>query len=149
MSTVHIRPATPDDLNLLMSTWLKGYRHGSPWARRLVDAVFYGNHHDIVTRIIQRSRCLVACDPGDQTFIAGYIVWEPAGPKPAVVHWCYVKKSLRRAGVAKALLTATGLPLDLTGCEVSHPTSMYFHGHDTPGLEDVLKATVNPYRWSN
>jgi hypothetical protein len=148
MSKVHIREAQPSDTNFLLSVWGRGYRFGSPVTRRMSDSVFYSNHMPYLHALIQRSRCLVACDPDEHDFIASILVWEDAtDTKPAVVHWVFTRKQLRLCGSAKALLKASGLPMDLAGVEVSHATSVWWHSATAAGLEDKFpNAVYNPYR---
>lgn len=137
-----IRPMEASDRSFVLATWLNNYKHESYFAARISDKVFFRHHHDVVERLLARSRVLIACDPGDANEIVGYIVWEPG-----VLHWCYVKKAFRQYGLGRALLTATDLPDDLSGVSITHATKMWFSTRkDGAGLEAKFPhAVYNPY----
>lgn len=152
-----IRPAVPDDVAFIADTWLEGYRHGSPWANRLTNQVFYSHHHPVVHALLARASVLAAVDSEDPQVIRGYVVWEPETPEGPALHWIYVSKAWRRLGIAARLLAATGLPPDLAGVNVTHPTFLWFAtrrvGADgevavpgRAGLEEMFPGAVhNPY----
>lgn len=152
-----IRPAEPDDVAFIVGTWIEGYRRGSPWAHRLTNHVFFRHHQPVIALLLARSLSIVACDPGDPRVIYGDLVYEPATPEGPAVHWAYVKKAMRRLGVARRLLEASGLPLDLAGVNVTHPTYTWFatrraagpgaqFSPGRAGLEELFpRAIHNPY----
>lgn len=151
-----VRPADPDDVQFVVGTWIEGYRHGSPWAHRLTDAVFFQHHQPVIASILERAFVIVACDAADPRVIYGDVVYEPITPEGPALHWVYVKKAFRRLGVARALLASTGLPFDLAGVNVTHPTYVWFATRrlrdgsvTTPGragLEEMFpRAIHNPY----
>lgn len=152
-----IRPAEPDDVGLVVDTWLEGYRRGSPWARRLTNDVFFAHHGPVVAALLGRSSVLCACDPGDRRVVYGYAVFEPSTPEGPAIHWVYVKKIMRRLGIGRRLLAATGLPPDLAGVNVTHPTYAWFATRRLDSSGDVAvpgrsgleehfpRAVHNPY----
>jgi GNAT superfamily N-acetyltransferase len=154
---VLLRPAGPDDVALVSETWLESYRNDSPWAHRLTDHVFFAHHQPAVAEILSRACAVVACDPADERVVYGTVVWEPATAEGPAVHWVYVKKALRRLGVARRLLAATGLPADLAGVNVTHPTYSWYATRrlgaggevlrpGRAGLEELFpRAVVNLY----
>ena len=137
-----IRPSEQSDYSFLIAAWLNNYRRESYFAARITDKVFFHHHHDIVERLLARSRVLVACVPDDPNEIIGYIVWEPG-----ILHWTYVKKAFRKLGVGAALLKATDLPDDLAGVSITHPTKLWFTTKQNGnGLEAKFPAAIhNPY----
>lgn len=155
--SLDIRLAEPSDVQFVVGTWIEGYRRGSPWAHRLRDRVFFRHHQPIIAALLERSEVLVACDQSDPRVIYGDIVYELSSPEGPAVHWVYVKKSLRRLGVAAHLLAATGLPQDLAGVNITHPTYAWFAtrriGSDgevavpgRSGLEERFPYAIhNPY----
>jgi len=119
----HIRPAVPGDLNFVLGTWTNSHWQESPWANRLRWPIYKRGHERIIRSLLARSHVLVAHEPGDENEILGYFVFEPQIP---AAHWCYVKPHFRKEGVARALLAHSGLPLDLTGVTITHPTRAWF-----------------------
>ena len=65
-----------------------------------------------------RVRTLVAVFEDDPSVIAGFVIFEPGWKD--VVHYLYVKASLRRYGIAKKLFLATGF--DPSTIVISHWT---------------------------
>lgn len=155
--SLDIRPAEADDVSFVVGTWVEGYRRGSPWAHRLRDHVFFRHHQPVIAEILSRAEVLVACDQSDPRVIYGDVVFELETPEGPAIHWIYVKKSLRRLGVGRRLLEATGLPVDLAGVNVTHPTYSWFAtrriGADgevsvpgRSGLEELFPQAIhNPY----
>jgi hypothetical protein len=121
VAPLSIRPGCGADHSFILATWLRSFRHGSPFARRLVDAVFYANHHPLVESLVARSTVSVATLEDDPNVILGYLVTEKQGPQH-VLHFAYVKKEFRRMRVLTQLLEESALPAELKGVDVSHPT---------------------------
>jgi hypothetical protein len=121
VAPVTVRKGTPRDEAFILATWLRSYKHGSMFARRITNDVFFTNHHPIVTDIVNRSDVLVAALEDDPGVILGYLVTEKQGPLREL-HFAYVKKEFRRMRVLSQLLEESCLPADLEGVEVSHAT---------------------------
>jgi hypothetical protein len=138
IATVVIRPASSSDEAFIMATWLRSFRHGSMFARRLTNDVFFTNHHPIVTDILARSDTLVAHLEADPDVIIGYLVTEGQ-----TLHFAYVKKLFRRMRVLTQLLDESHFPADMDGVEVSHATFdwLEFMAPKFPG------SRSNPYLW--
>lgn len=121
MIDVTIRAANTDDISFLMNSWLKSYRYGSWFTKRIRDSVYFKYHHQIVTGILSRGSCnvIVAVDPTDTYFILGYLVSEKFEDKN-IIHYAYVKDTFRGKGVGRKLIEASGL--DLNKCCFSHWT---------------------------
>lgn len=132
-----IRAGLEDDRDFILATWLRGYRHGSSFARRIRDGIFYRHHHPIATALLSRSNVLVAHDPEAPAVIYGYLVWEPGA-----VHWSYVKEDFRRYGIATALLYASSLPKNLKGIEITHGSDSWW----AHVQRKYPEAVYNPYR---
>jgi hypothetical protein len=136
-----IREGRLDDRGFVLSTWLKGYRYGSSFGRRIRNGIFFRNHHALAEEALSRSVVLVATLEDDPNVIVGYVVVEPG--EPSTIHWLHVKEPFRRNCVAVTLLGATGLPPDLKGVEYSHASD------DAFGFlqRRFPEATYNPYRF--
>jgi len=126
---VHIRPAIPDDHNLIWATWLENYKHSSSLGRRVRPDVYYAGQRKVIDHALKQGETLIASPLGDD-LIVGYLVHTNA----SVIQYCYVKQSFRRMGIGKALLTA------LPWKEFTHWTD------DCAGLMKKFPNVVyNPY----
>lgn len=104
MSLFNIRPATPNDANFIISSWLKRYRDAiSP--RLVTDKIYYSAQHQIIAAILQKptTEVFIACNAADEGQICGYVVGERL-PDLSMIHWVYVKNSFRKWGIATELL---------------------------------------------
>ena len=144
IAPVTVRPGTSQDEAFILATWLRSFRHGSMFARRLTNDVFFSNHHPIVTDILARAEIQMAVLEDDPGVIIGYLVTERQ-KDTWVLHFAYTKKDFRRMRVLSQLLEESHLPADLDGVEVSHATFdwLEFMAPKFPG------SRSNPYRWSN
>ena len=151
-----IRPADVGDVAFVCATWKNSHWRESPWASRLRWAVYAPQHERVIRRLLSRSSVLVACDPTDEAEILGDLVFEPSVP---AVHFAYVKPAFRRAGVATALVKASGLPEGLAGVRITHATRAWFSAPPLvkdgvtvrparPGIEDLCPGSIHdPYPW--
>lgn len=94
-----IRPALPEDISFIYSTWLNSFRVDSALGNSVSKTVYFGSYHSIVDRLLDESRVLVACLSDDPKVILGYLVSQSAN----VLHYCFVKEAFRRHGIASAL----------------------------------------------
>jgi hypothetical protein len=120
-----LRLGGPEDHPYVVSSWVESDRqHQGTWreAKARVRAILA--RRTVVLRI-----CHVE---GDLDAILGWAVLE-AG-KPVCVHYCYVRYSARKFGLARQLLGDVVAP-----CEYSHHSS-------TPGLKIPEGWTHNPQR---
>ncbi len=104
---VSVRVGTPEDLNFVFATWLRNYRHGSQFAKKISNDVFYRWHHKVIERIIERGAQIRIVHPaGDPGTILGYSCIELFEERP-LVHFIYIKKAWRGMGLAKKLIWET------------------------------------------
>lgn len=85
------------DLEFILDSWLRSHRD-SAWAK-FAGATYQRGHDSLIKRLLTRSAVLVACYEGDPNTILGWSVTDGD-----VVHYVYVKKPLRRQGIARMLL---------------------------------------------
>ena len=97
------RPVTDSDIAFVFNSWLKSYRSTGTLCKKVVNTVYYENHHKILQKIMQRATCIVACDPEDPGKIYGYIVGEYIS-NVFVLHYVYVKHTFRKFGIGTYLL---------------------------------------------
>jgi hypothetical protein len=112
--TPTLRPAVPDDLGFIFSTWLKHYKQHSHLTRDVTNKVFFVRYHRIIERLLARSLTVVAHPDGKPSVILGYSVMEPP-----IIHWVYVKGPWRRFGIGRLLLGGQ----NLDGCTFTHWTN--------------------------
>ena len=96
-ATVSVRVALPDDRAFCMHSWREILK------QRL---------HEIVRGKYEGSEVRVAYDEADPDCIVGFAVY--SGP---ILHMVYVRKELRRLGIARVLLE----PLDIEFYSLSSP----------------------------
>lgn len=138
----HIRAGTPADVAFVLGNWLNNHRRESPWAHRVTDDVYFGEYRPIIVALVQQSQVLVA--HADDGSLLGEIVFQPETPMGPACHWVYVLKPFRKLGIGRALLEASGLPLDLAGVRITHPTRSWFTTKATgAGLEERFKAAIH------
>jgi len=94
-----IRNAEPTDMNLIISTYLKGAKYGSDYFKAIDEETFYQNYGSFVENRVRNANVIVCCLEEDADVIVGYLVHR--GP---VIDWLYVKTAFRRQGVANSLL---------------------------------------------
>jgi len=105
-----IRPALPDDMRFVTSSWLKSFANSdfarllTPneiWERHEASDAYYDAERIIIAACLERSVTLIADTPG---MIDGWLVCEPG-----ILHYAYVRQSARGRGVARALMSAAGI----------------------------------------
>lgn len=121
-----IRRATADDAGFVLNSWLKSYNEWRrPEERR---AGYWTAHKDVIAALLETSRVLVACDAQAPTSIYGWACGQPG--TPTLLHYLYVKRAMRHAGVARALVAALlSDPRASTSVVVTHITSPEILGY--------------------
>jgi hypothetical protein len=130
---VKIRPFDPGDLPYVSKTYLDCLRQESSEFRNVPPDVFQIGQQKVLARLLGSSKGVVACLPEETGAIAGWALYSSG-----ILHFCYVKHSFRRLGVAKELLAAAGLLGKTVYC--THSTILGRH------LNGFFKASqFNPY----
>lgn len=99
---IAIRPLDPrGDTGFIIETWLKGLRFSNTWFERIDHEAYFKNYLGIIKSILGRPSVTtyVACLKDDPDVIIGYAVTEPQ-----ILHWVFVRKDWRRAGIARDLI---------------------------------------------
>lgn len=109
MVSVNIRTWNKSDLNFILSTWLRSFRHSSPMTKHLGSDIYYAFHEKVLKHTLAKSNTtvLIATPENDPEVILGYMVVELT--TDPIIHFTYVKKAFRRFGIAKSLLAAAEL----------------------------------------
>lgn len=103
MAPIKLRAPMKDDSAFIYNSWLKSYRN-SDFAKSQCNTVYYDNHKEVLTALLTRSLVVVACNPGDENHVFGYLVYEELAGNNTIVHYVYVKHTYRRSGIAKQML---------------------------------------------
>lgn len=139
-----IREMSPDDLHLVLDSWVKGYRgfafavpsRSGRWDGQspLPTRLYLDEHERLVRDILDRSHTLVATRPEDPDQILGWLCYEPA-----LLHYVYVKTIYRGWGIARRMLGRANITRERPAV-FSHRTS-----HSDQKLKSRM-AVFNPYR---
>lgn len=93
-----VRPATPEDIPFIYSSWLKSFKHDSQLGKSMRSSVFFENYREIIDSILSRSEVMIACLAEDPFVILGYLVFSDR-----VVHYAFVKEVFRGKGILTTL----------------------------------------------
>jgi GNAT superfamily N-acetyltransferase len=95
-----IRPALPDELNLLYATWSNSFRGDSSVGKSCTTTIFFAEYFKVIDHILEKptTKVIVACFPDTPNVVLGYMVYEPG-----TLHYCFTKEIYRNAGIAKSL----------------------------------------------
>lgn len=98
-----IRPAQPDDISFIYSTWLKSYRTGSGLGLASGKHAYFITYNLIIDHILEKpdARVWVAAKIDEPNVLWGYLVAEPT-----VLHYVFIKGAFRKFGIARALYQA-------------------------------------------
>lgn len=142
---IGIREYCENDLNFVISSWLKSYETSYFASRRVskdddkrkacIQApIFRREHRNLIIRCLTDCVAYIACSLDDPDLIFGYIVADKD-----CVHFIYVKKGFRQHHIATALLQKTAMP------------DKYEYSHFLPNFGYMLNksktAYYNPYRF--
>ena len=96
---IAIRDAVAGDQAFIFATFLKGLRFGNDYYKLIDQDSYFKNYHQILTQLLIRRQCKVACLKSDSDTILGYSIFSGT-----IVDWVFVKPAWRRIGIAKDLL---------------------------------------------
>ncbi len=99
-----IVPARPEHLNMILSQWMRTLRHGNAFFKMIDSRSYYDAYNLYIRAILARPGCVASVAELHATDETGPVAigWRVSqGP---VLHYLYVQKQLRRAGVATALM---------------------------------------------
>jgi L-amino acid N-acyltransferase YncA len=129
---VTLREATPLDLPLIYSSWLKSYRK-SEATRDFSNQVYFDGHRDVIARLLKRSIVILAVEKADPDQIYGWVCFERGNPI-RTFHYVYVKHTYRGLGLGKLLM----------GEMMNEPV---VYTHDCPFKGKLAEGSYfNPYK---
>lgn len=124
-----IRDVEPQDIQLILATFLRGLYYGHPHLKLIPKQVFMNHYKNVARQLLfaPSTYTRVACLKEDPTIILGYAMTNGAQD---TLHWVYVKSAWRRQGIAKALVppTVTAVThLSSTGLILLEKTDIVFN----------------------
>jgi hypothetical protein len=134
---IYYRENNIGDRDFIISSYLKSFRTSGENTRMTNDVYFY-NFSKIIEKLLDRVKCLIACDIDDSSHIYGYILYEFVDDIP-IVHYIYVKYTYRFMGIAKRLFENS--MLDEETVVVSHINKIY----DVLSKKYPKKFRYNPF----
>lgn len=90
-----ITQAGPEHTGLVMNSWLESYKVCDD-AKHMKRDTFFRQHHRVATVLLERSVCLVATPEKEPSVFIG---WACAEPDIGLLHYSFVKRSWRHAGL--------------------------------------------------
>lgn len=95
------RSPHPDDLNFILSTFLRGLYHGNEFFKEIDHDSYFKNYHEVVSSLLLKPsvKVTIACLKNDRDVILGYSV-----TSPETLHWVFVKEAWRKIGLALDLI---------------------------------------------
>jgi hypothetical protein len=107
MTSMSIRPASPDDLAYVRSTWREGHKN-SPGAERMRWPEFKATVGKQIDAVLASPGVQVLAAYADNGRVIGWLAYTP-GRSVSTVHWAHTRFELdgepcRRRGVMTALL---------------------------------------------
>lgn len=96
---IEIRNRRDDDEDFIYSSWINTLQKTHPF--NLVDKNwFYSAQHGVIDKLLKASDVLVACQPGVEDQVYGYLVVGQG----RCLHWLYTKHMFRKEHVATRLM---------------------------------------------
>ena len=103
------RPYSNTDIPFLHSSWGESYYKGGGYIQHLTPQEFHATHRPIRECFFMRptATAIVCAATSDPNTILGWIALEkPAESRGVIIHYLYVKESVREQGIATALIDA-------------------------------------------
>lgn len=97
LSDVQLRAVKDSDLNLILTSWLKGARYGS-WMREIDQDEYYRLYPQVIKDILRRCglNVTIACWSDAPDVVLGWVALES---EATIAHFAYVKPEYRNKGV--------------------------------------------------
>jgi hypothetical protein len=137
---VRIRAFEPGDQNIILKTWLLGYRD---MVRGIPETLYFDQQKRLIYSISRRSKVAIACDHTMPAFVLGFVVAYPLRENcepedPLIAHYGWVRAPYRRLGILRLMLLALGW---------THPRPIHVTHwtHRSRDLQKRLNLINNPY----
>lgn len=96
-----IRDGKPEDVNFIISTFLRGLYYGDTWFSIIPKEIFMANYKKVIIALLNNATVKVACLKDDPDIIIGYSI---LSNDYLTIHYVYVKEKWRKQGIARSLL---------------------------------------------
>jgi GNAT superfamily N-acetyltransferase len=100
-----IREGTPADYGFVVSSWLEANRDAPMGGRYSGASTYRREHRRLIEIALRRSTLRIAHVLGAPTALVGWAAYEEP---TRIVHYVYVRRDMRRLGMATALLEPFG-----------------------------------------
>jgi hypothetical protein len=101
---IRLRPANEEDVPFIFSSWLKSFRT-SHFANKLVNSVYFAEHHKLIEKIVKNAHVIVACNNSDPSQIYGWVCAQQI-EGIFTLHFVYIKHPFRKMGLARLLINS-------------------------------------------
>jgi hypothetical protein len=101
---ITIRPAVPEDIGFILSTWSREYHKTYPF-NFIPNAIYVPHQTKLIHAIISTTPVNVACIEDDPNTIVGFICGVPHDQRNVILHYAVVKGIFRRLGVFQQMLS--------------------------------------------
>lgn len=144
-----IRPLDPnsrEDINFVTSAYIRE-RHNALDNRIVPKKMFYKRSTIQLNNLLNRgARVFIAVLASDPTVYLGWVLYEIVGDK-IIVYFCYVKKALRKQGVATQLIEKLNFdtserPVEILTTFASTSTLQMIDKVKLIGIPDMLDGLV-------
>jgi hypothetical protein len=128
-----IRPAKPDDIDYIEASWMNSYE-GCQLRRGIKEVVYKQGQRQLIRSVLKFAKLTISVTPEDDDVILGYTV-----TTPGVLHYAFVKPSMRNNGICRSLVAAAGLDFEtLAFTSITKPWRDVYDGHK--------RQVYNPYK---
>lgn len=102
------RPLRDDDINLILSSWLKCHRRAKA-TDGIPNEIYFAEHKKIALSLLRDCESKILCNRQDDDQVYGYIVYS----EPRIVHYVFLKKEFQHEfGLLEGLLRAADMEGD-------------------------------------
>jgi len=105
LPNLKIRPANPDDINFVMSTWKRTWRT-SPWAGCIRNDEYFKSIGSTIEGLIARGSELLVAE-SESGRLLGWCCHETLADSTCCIHYIYVKDPYISLGIGDQLVAAT------------------------------------------
>jgi GNAT superfamily N-acetyltransferase len=100
-----LRAAKQEDLNFILSSWLRSYRDAK---RTMKNHDYFTGQQKLIAALADRRSLVIGCDVDKPDWIVGYACGQKLEDGSLLLDYVYVKQPYRERGIGKALIAALG-----------------------------------------
>lgn len=103
--TLAFRAAKQEDLNFILSSWLRSYRDAK---RTVKNKDYFPGQQRLIGALAGKRNLVIGCDADTPEWIAGYACGQMLDDGSLLLDYVYVKQPYRERGIGRALIAALG-----------------------------------------